>query len=327
MKQIRVVPVLSMLLLFASALARADQQIAKIPVGSQPLHVAVSPDNHYVYVSNNLSGTVTVLDAFNNYALATTITVGGTNLQGIAVSPNNSKIYVVNTAANNVAVISTASWTVTSTIPVGNYPLEVAFNGSGSLAYVTNFNEDTISVINTSSGTESLPRISVNPGPRGITVLPSGRIYVANYRSDKVTAINPDRTIAAVIPTSTGSWPAFVAANPSGGKVYVTHFFGNYVSAISTASNTIIQTIGSFGAGPFGVAVSATPTGNRVFAADYYGFGSSYELTRIDPVTGTLLGAVFVGKRPAGVAASPDGTRVYAALSGENKLSVIDTTN
>lgn len=47
----------------------------------------------------------------------------------------------------------------------------------------------------------------------------------------------------------------------------------------------------------------------------------------IDMQTLKLLRTVPVGIQPEGLAVSPDGSRVYVADSGENKISVIDTSN
>jgi YVTN family beta-propeller protein len=42
----------------------------------------------------------------------------------------------------------------------------------------------------------------------------------------------------------------------------------------------------------------------------------SGDLTAIDPATNTVVGTLPLGKRPRGIRVSPDGTRLYAALSG-----------
>ena len=43
---------------------------------------------------------------------------------------------------------------------------------------------------------------------------------------------------------------------------------------------------------------------------------TSGDLSVIDAATGTVVGVVPLGKRPRGIAASPDGTTLYVALSG-----------
>ena len=42
----------------------------------------------------------------------------------------------------------------------------------------------------------------------------------------------------------------------------------------------------------------------------------SGDLSVIDADAGTVVGTITLGKRPRGIAASPDGTKLYVALSG-----------
>ena len=48
---------------------------------------------------------------------------------------------------NTVSVIDTSTNTVTTTMPVGNNPFEVAATPDGSKVYVTNADDNTVSVI------------------------------------------------------------------------------------------------------------------------------------------------------------------------------------
>src|SRR5439155_21490347 len=50
----------------------------------------------------------------------------------------------------------------------------------------------------------------------------------------------------------------------------------------------------------------------------------SDDVTVIDATTRTVLKTIPVGKRPRGVAVSPDGRRVYVTHSNSDTLSVID---
>jgi YVTN family beta-propeller protein len=40
-----------------------DQEVAQIPVGKEPLEITYSPDGRYIFTVDNLSNTVTVIDA------------------------------------------------------------------------------------------------------------------------------------------------------------------------------------------------------------------------------------------------------------------------
>ena len=65
--------------------------------------------------------------------------------------------------------------------------------------------------------------------------------------------------------------------------------------------------------------VSAAPT-YRAFVTDERGD----TLTVIDTRTYKVEKTLTVGKRPRGIGLSPDGTRLYVAVSAENKIAVVD---
>jgi len=63
--------------------------IATIPVGFEPVGVAVTPDGSKVYITNNNSSTVSVIDTVTNTVTAT-IPVGLFPF-GVAVTPDGSR--------------------------------------------------------------------------------------------------------------------------------------------------------------------------------------------------------------------------------------------
>jgi len=100
---------------------------------------------------------------------------------------------------------------------------------------------------------------------------------------------------------------------------YVANSTGNSVSAIDTATNTVVGSPIPVGSQPTGVAV--TPDGIRAYVTDR-GVAS---VSVIATATNALLATVTVGLQPIGVAVTPDGTRVYVANRSSNTVSVIAT--
>jgi len=66
-----------------------------------------------------------------------------------ALSPDESKLYISLWGSRGVAVVSTLDEKISTTIPVGDHPNELLLNKKGSVLFVANANDNTVSVINT----------------------------------------------------------------------------------------------------------------------------------------------------------------------------------
>ena len=295
---------------------------ARIAVALIPSNVAVSPDGTKVYVTNQNSHDVTVIDTTTNTKTAT-ITGLGTRPQGLAVSPDGTKVWVANEDSNNVSVIDTTTNTVTFTITgLGTRPQEVAVSPDGTKVYVTNFTSNNVSVIDTTTNTVTAT-ITVGNYPQGVAVSPDGtKVYVANngstYSNDDVSVIDTaTNAVIITINAPLGREPWGLAVSPDGTKVYVANNTTNNVSVIDTTTNTVTATI-AVGNGAWNLAVS--PDGTKVLVTNHLGGSVSVIDTATNSVTATITG---LGPGPQGVAFSPDGTKAYVAAP-PTSLLVID---
>ena len=264
--------------------------IATITVGSAPAGVAVNAANGDVYVTNDGSGTVSVIDAnpldtrTYNTVIAT-ITVG-TNPNAVAANATNNDVYVTNFTDNTVSVIDANPTdpnynTVIETIAIPLYnstyanPTAVAVSSAGTYAgdvYVTNQGSGTVSVINPGNTIVATIPLATNADPYGVAVGSTGTIYAADLGNSTVSVIDPGTY--AVTTISVGFEPVGVAVSPITGDVYVTNSASGTLSVIDGSPNditynTVIATI-PVGNLPVGVAVSpiGTATGDIVYVAN-----------------------------------------------------------
>jgi YVTN family beta-propeller protein len=136
--------------------------------------------------------------------------------EGVAITPDGAHAYVTNFEDNTVSVITTASNTVTATIPVRTGPIGVAITPDGTHAYATNFDGSTVSVIDAASNTV-VDTIPVGLFPQGVAITPDGtRAYVTNGGNNNVSVIDvANNTVVATIPV--GNFPfamAFATVTP-----------------------------------------------------------------------------------------------------------------
>jgi YVTN family beta-propeller protein len=175
--------------------------INTIPLNS-PVMMAVSPDQTKLYVTNQYSGTITVLDTATLQPIKTIpaqrVTPNPPYPTMIALNADGSRAYVTNQFDDSVQVIDTSNGTVISRIPLGDQttPVGIALTHDGSRAYVADFSgrshddirQGTVSVVDLATG-QVVDTIAVGQGPVGLALNPAGdRLWVANS-SGGVTVI------------------------------------------------------------------------------------------------------------------------------------------
>jgi YVTN family beta-propeller protein len=231
-----------------------------VAVDAYPIGVAVNPVSKNVYVTNEFSNTISVIDGITQ-RVTDTITVGSFPY-GVAVNPFNDRIYVTNRGSNTVTVIDSPTNTKLSDIPVGSSPVGIAVNPSSNWIYVTNINAGTVSVIDgiTNKVTDT---IIVDKAPYGVAVNPlTNKIYVTNIQSSTVSVIdgrinkvtgsitvNPslrrvegsgDPVLNMPILTQFPLIASLVAVNSVSNMVYVTNTGSNTLSIIDGNKDAVI---------------------------------------------------------------------------------------
>ncbi len=128
-----------------------------LPSGSYPASIAYDPFDSTAYVANAAANTVSALKvAFSQQSGTWTLTDEGetsvgTGPFGLAVNPSTSTLVVANAYDDNADVLSLRSSTpkILYQVSVGRLPSSVAI--VGSLAYVDNGKDGTVSVIDASA--------------------------------------------------------------------------------------------------------------------------------------------------------------------------------
>ncbi|MBV8211629.1 MAG: YncE family protein [Verrucomicrobia bacterium] len=118
-----------------------------ITVGTSPQGIAILPNGNTAYV--NTGAAISVIDIATKQV--TSINVGGNTGAKSALTPDGKFLYVPVDAASgpgSVVIISTATGAVIGNpIRVGQQPVAVAISPDGENAYVTNYADSTVSVI------------------------------------------------------------------------------------------------------------------------------------------------------------------------------------
>jgi YVTN family beta-propeller protein len=128
-----------------------SDKIAEIPVGEEPRCVAIHPSDRAAYVTNAISGTISVVD-LNQGTLVAEVKVG-TEPRGCALTADGSLLYVANHTAGTVSIIVTDNPLkpiLDGTVQVGGRPWAIAITdkGTGHISDDTVFVTDVFAELN-----------------------------------------------------------------------------------------------------------------------------------------------------------------------------------
>ncbi len=200
-------------------------------------------------------------------------------------------------------------------VDVGKAPHGVAANSAAKRLYVTDHDDDTLSIINSETYT-AVDTAPVGTGPNGVAYnAANDRIYVANGGANTITVLK------ASDPRSTktlgvGQQPNGIAANANTNRVYVANYGSGTVSVIDGVTDTVNRTI-AVGNAPSMVAIN--PVTNKAYVS-LHGEGkvavidSAGDVTKID----------IYSSGPYGIAVDAVRNLVYVATIESYRIVAID---
>jgi YVTN family beta-propeller protein len=131
---------------------------------------------------------------------------------------------------------------VLGVIALVTYYAVVVLQGASPFAYIANYGDNTVSVIDIATSTV-IATVPVGLSPYGVAVSPDGtKVYVANQDSNNISIINTtSNTVTSTV--GVGAYPCMVAVSPDGSKIYVANNFDDTVSIINTSTNNVTDTV------------------------------------------------------------------------------------
>jgi YVTN family beta-propeller protein len=297
------------------------------------------PSGPRVYVSNEVDGTVSVLDPRANEVVAT-IPVGK-RPRAMRLSPDGKWLYVAlsgsprggpgvdeaslpppDRTADGIGVIDVEAQKLERVIESGPDPEAFDLIGAHTLV-VSNEDQAQVSIIDIPRG-RIRAQVPVGREPEGVTTTPDGRlVYVTSETDNKIYIVDP--TEASMVATiATGARPRSVVFSADGARAFVADENDATVTVVDTARRTVVATTKlppspTGAARPMGTARSLD--GQQIYVTT----GRGGSVMALDARTGAPARTFAdVGARPWGVAAY--GQAIYTANGSSNDVSVIELT-
>jgi DNA-binding beta-propeller fold protein YncE len=318
----------------------AQSVVATIPLGRTPTAVAVNPVTNLIYVANQPTSSIQIIDGVTN-TIATTLSL---NFQPevIAVNPTTNRIYATN-FIRGLFVLDGTSHAVIANVSLPLGAGKIGVNATTNQIYVGNSVDQTITVIDgiLNSPTEnSVVTVIPLPGYFGGDIAPNtvtNKIWVGlsvfDFPAQSFVPIaildGPSNTVADRLFIDV--FPGAVAVNEVTNMAYmVNHSTSTDVVVIDGESHLEVGSIHTgvgFGASLSRIAVN--PTTNHVIVTEPFG-----EVVHImDANTNTLITRMdlgFFGPFPSSLAVNATTSFVYVANigfdpnNGGQSISVID---
>jgi len=275
--------------------------------GLNPTHAAMLPSDSRVYVATAGSAFPGGTDSIESFSpvFQSTQGTGFGAVSTIGLPSQSTSIVAISEAANVVTVtLGTALSNVVagSAIVIGNQAV-TGYNGTFAIVAITGTTlqyVDTVTGLAPSSGGTA----SVPPQPVFVNSSQNTAMYVANYNTNSVSAIN---TASNVVVNSAlvGTNPVSLAETPNGLKLYVANQGSNTVSSLNPVDMTANVVTGFTGVNP--VWVVARGDSQKVYVLTE-GDG---QLVTIDVATDTVTSSLPVGAGANFIFFDPNLNRLY----------------
>lgn len=269
------------------------RKLGEIASGVGPHEIAVSPDGALALVTDYGRGkagnSLTVIDLASGKA-ARSIPLGNHERpHGVRFLPDGRRAVVTTEGSAALLVVDVAEARVERAIDVGDGGGHmVAVTGDGGIAYVSKIAAGTVSRVDLATGSRTL-EAPAGKGAEGIAVAPDGTVWVSNRADDTVTVHDPDSLEVRATLASEG-FPIRVVFTPDGRHALVTNARAATLAVFDARTRERVATV--------------------ALATD----DAEYQET--------LLGRDAL---PIGVIADPARPRAYVAISGADRIAVVDT--
>ena len=249
--------------------------LATVDVGSLPYSMAVDPASNTIYVSNIYSQTMTMIDGATNrtssmkigswdamladpqrsrvYLLGyesaditildvkarekNRVPMGAMHLWGLALNPSSGNLLVTRVGRADVVSYDVES-KESAVIKTGEYPCAVAINSKTNRAYIANYLDDSVTVIDTGRKL-ALATIAAGARPEAVALDENtDRVYVANSRGNTVTVID-GQTNQVVGTLNAGLNPFAIVVDPRKKVAYVADATGTPFTQVDLSTSPI----------------------------------------------------------------------------------------
>jgi len=267
------------------------------------------------FVSNEGSGTISVIDLATNLVINTMETSG--KPRGIYASPNSDFVYATEFTKEQLLKIDVPNQKIIQKSSLGKSPEAIYVSKDGKWITVANEDSNSVSIIDAST-LNTLIEIPVEgKNPEHAVMSPDSRwVYVSAEEADNLDVIdvNLRKQVGQI---KVGKRPRGIGFTPDGSTVIVACEIESKTYLIDVPTKTVKAFINT---GLRSNGVSIHPNGKFAYVSN----GGDGTVAVIDIEKQTIIKHIPVGKRPWNMDITPDQKKLLVANGRSNSVTVIN---
>ncbi len=335
MKKSIYLPITCCIVLFAASCS--NNSASKAPASTQPTPLPEWKSGYRVYVTNEASGDLSVIDGAALEVIATVPL--GKRPRGIHASPDQKTIYVAlsgsppappgvdestlpppDKSADGIGVFDVEQNKLVRVIQGGSDPENFDISRDGKTIFVSNEDVSGLSFLDVGAG-KVMQTVGVGGEPEGVTLSPNGKLVYVTDEADAAISVIDVAARKRIKTIKVGRRPRNIVFLPDGLHAYVNAENDGAIVLFDPVKNVKLQAISLGTPGeikPMGLALS--PDAKQLYVST----GRGKKVFILDTATNQPTASFEVGTRPWGIAVSPDGKTLFTANGPSNDLSVVD---
>jgi len=254
---------------------------------------------------------------------------------GVSAAPDGTRLYITNESVHALDVVDTKTWKVSKQVHLTGRPNNVAVSKDGKKVYVGIAQAPGAVDVIDATALSVAKTVKVDGSVHNVYVTPDGKFAVSGSVQTGVISVIDTKTdtLAWSLKMDSGIRPMIFDANKDGStrNIYVqlTNYHGVAVVDFATRKEVTRWELpaipgehkeleGLQGAPAHGLAV--TPDQKTLLATSkWYGAMYAYSIPDFK-----LTGTVVVGSHPEWITLTPDGTKAYLGVAGEDQTVAVD---
>ena len=242
------------------------REVAVVGTGEGPGLARIAPDSKSLVVTNRIGNSVSILGEAGGQWRVRKVIEGCPGATDAVILPDSTKAFVACSGGHQVMAIALARPAdaegsgrpdaLEALLDVGHSPVQLALKPDGGEIFVSNFDSNSISEIETSTNDVSGAYLMGSHPVHGLVSADNSLLFVSNFRSQDISVYSIDDGKRIGLPIHVGDGPDGMVFSARGNLLLAVDARSGDVAAIRTSTRSLFTLLPA-GRQPNAIAVKA----------------------------------------------------------------------